>query len=42
LQQERIDAYREYIADVTSAAYPAAEHDVSIADDQLSRFLEQI
>lgn len=42
LQQERVSAYQEYIADVASASYPSSEHDVSISNDELSRFLEQI
>lgn len=42
LQQERISAYREYIDDVASAAYPAGEHDVSITGDELSKFLAEI
>ncbi|MEM7259679.1 MAG: 3-methyl-2-oxobutanoate hydroxymethyltransferase, partial [Pseudomonadota bacterium] len=42
LQQERISAYQEYIADVNAASYPATEHDVSIAGEELSLFLAQL
>ncbi len=40
LQRERVEAYREYIADVTSGAFPAASHIVDIADDEYEAFLE--
>jgi 3-methyl-2-oxobutanoate hydroxymethyltransferase len=36
LQQERIAAFREFIADVNSGAYPAAEHDVPISDEEFN------
>ncbi len=42
LQQERIAAYREYIADVEGKSYPAAEHSVSIKQDELMRFFDAI
>ncbi len=42
LQQERINAYQEYIDDVSSGAYPDASHDVSITADELSRFKAEI
>lgn len=42
LQQERISAYQEYIADVESQAYPASSHDVSIENYELDRFVESI
>lgn len=42
LQQERIAAFREFIADVDSGAYPAAEHTVPVADDEFEAFLERI
>lgn len=42
LQQERIAAYREYIADVEGRSYPATEHDVSIEQDEFKRFLDAI
>ena len=42
LQRERIDAYREYIADVTSGAFPASRHTVEIANDEYEAFLETL
>jgi len=42
LQQERIAAYREYIADVENRAFPTPEHDVSIEGDEFDRFLDSI
>ena len=42
LQQERIAAYREFINDVKGKSYPAVEHDVSIEQDEFSRFLDAI
>ncbi len=42
LQQERIAAYQEYISDVQSTSYPAAQHDVEIAEDEFARFLEGV
>jgi len=39
LQDERISAYREYIADVTSGAFPEASHSVEISDDVLNAAL---
>ncbi|MDA7428977.1 3-methyl-2-oxobutanoate hydroxymethyltransferase [Primorskyibacter aestuariivivens] len=42
LQQERIAAFGEFIADVKSGTYPAPEHSVSIADAELAAFLETI
>jgi 3-methyl-2-oxobutanoate hydroxymethyltransferase len=41
LQQERIAAFGEFIADVRSGAYPAPQHSVAIADDEFARFLER-
>jgi 3-methyl-2-oxobutanoate hydroxymethyltransferase len=41
LQSERVTAFREFIADVGSGAYPAPEHNVQIAEDTMSRFLDQ-
>lgn len=40
LQAERVAAYREYIADVTSGAFPANGHCVGIKDDVLSEVRE--
>ncbi len=42
LQQERIAAYREYIADIESQSFPAGEHEVSIEQDEFERFLDSI
>ncbi|MGL5011830.1 MAG: 3-methyl-2-oxobutanoate hydroxymethyltransferase, partial [Paracoccaceae bacterium] len=39
LQQERIGAFREFVADVQSGAYPAAEHDVAIGDAEFGAFV---
>ena len=33
LQQERVAAYKEYIDDVQSGAFPTASHIVNMADD---------
>jgi 3-methyl-2-oxobutanoate hydroxymethyltransferase len=40
LQQERIAAFREYIADVNSGAYPEDKHIVHMPSDELNRFNE--
>jgi 3-methyl-2-oxobutanoate hydroxymethyltransferase len=42
LQQERIAAFGEYIADINSGAYPAPNHVVPIADGELEKFLSMI
>jgi 3-methyl-2-oxobutanoate hydroxymethyltransferase len=42
LQQERVSAYREYIADVNSGSYPSDDHDVSIEDTELAQFIAKI
>lgn len=42
LQAERIAAYKEYIADVSSSSYPAQEHDVDIRAEEFDRFLEEV
>ena len=41
LQQERIAAFKEFIADVGSGAYPQPQHNVSIAEAEYGQFLEQ-
>jgi 3-methyl-2-oxobutanoate hydroxymethyltransferase len=41
LQNERIAAFKEFIADVNSGAYPEQQHNVPISDDELSRFMER-
>ncbi|TPI58136.1 3-methyl-2-oxobutanoate hydroxymethyltransferase [Mesorhizobium sp. B3-1-3] len=38
LQRERIAAYREFIADVRTGAYPEPQHVVPIADEELAAF----
>ena len=42
LQQERIAAYREFIADVNNGAYPAPQHVVPIEDVEFARFVARI
>lgn len=39
LQRERIAAYREFIADVDSGAYPAPQHAAPIDDEEFARFV---
>jgi 3-methyl-2-oxobutanoate hydroxymethyltransferase len=39
LQYERVAAFREFIDDVHSGAYPAPEHAVSIKDDEFEAFI---
>ena len=41
LQAERIAAFKEFIADIGSGAYPAPHHNVPIPDDEMTRFLDQ-
>ncbi|PZM10607.1 3-methyl-2-oxobutanoate hydroxymethyltransferase [Rhizobium tubonense] len=42
LQQERIAAFSEFVADVTSGAYPAEPHHVAIDDAELKAFLDHL
>ncbi len=42
LQQERIAAFGEFVGDVTSGAYPAPQHNVAMADAELSTFLAEV
>jgi 3-methyl-2-oxobutanoate hydroxymethyltransferase len=42
LQQERIAAYGEFVADVHSGAYPAARHAVKIDDGEFAKFLARL
>lgn len=42
LQNERVAAFKEYIADVESGAYPEERHIVRIAPDEFERFLERM
>ena len=38
LQQERVAAFSEFIADVETGTYPAPQHNVPIADDEFTAF----
>ncbi|MFT7309625.1 MAG: 3-methyl-2-oxobutanoate hydroxymethyltransferase [Paracoccaceae bacterium] len=40
LQDERIQAFSEFAADVQSGAFPAREHLVSMHDDEIEKFRE--
>jgi len=42
LQRERIAAFGEFAADVTSSGYPADEHNVGIPDAEFEAFLAQL
>lgn len=42
LQQERIAAFREYVADVESKAYPEEKHIVRMAPDELEIFMDKL
>lgn len=42
LQAERIAAFGEFVADVKSGAYPGAEHDVPMNDDEMSRLISML
>lgn len=42
LQNERIAAFREFKADVATGGYPAAEHSVTIKDDEFDAFLRSV
>ena len=42
LHAERVAAYSEYRADVSGGAYPADEHKLQIADDEMARFIEAL
>jgi 3-methyl-2-oxobutanoate hydroxymethyltransferase len=42
LQQERIAAFREYVQDIQSGAYPAERHTVGVSDSELTEFLADI
>eukprot|EP01132_Coremiostelium_polycephalum_P004351 gene4351-5447_t len=42
LQQERVAAFSEFVADVHAKNYPAAEHVVGIPHDELDRFLKEL
>jgi 3-methyl-2-oxobutanoate hydroxymethyltransferase len=38
LQRDRVAAFREFIADVNSGAYPQPQHAVPISDEELVKF----
>lgn len=38
LQQERINAFKEYIADVNTGGYPQPQHNVAMQDDEFEAF----
>jgi 3-methyl-2-oxobutanoate hydroxymethyltransferase len=42
LQRERVAAFREYVADVESGAYPENRHLVRMAEEELNRFREAL
>jgi len=42
MQQERVSAFREYIADVQTHAFPAPEHVIHVGQDVVDTFLEKI
>jgi 3-methyl-2-oxobutanoate hydroxymethyltransferase len=42
LQQERVAAFAEFVADVQSQVYPGPEHTVGIPQDELNRFLKEL
>ena len=42
LQRERVAAFREFIADVRTGAYPAPEHTVPIADEEFEQFTAEL
>lgn len=40
LQEERVAAFKEFIADVNSGAYPEAKHCVPVSDEEFAKFEE--
>ncbi|MFZ2099625.1 MAG: 3-methyl-2-oxobutanoate hydroxymethyltransferase [Oricola sp.] len=42
LQRERVAAFREFVRDVDDGVYPAAEHMVHVADEELAEFMRRI
>jgi 3-methyl-2-oxobutanoate hydroxymethyltransferase len=42
LQQERVAAFKEFISDIQTGAYPATQHLVPIADAEFEGFLKRI
>ncbi len=41
LEKERVAAFREFVADVRSGGYPAAQHSVTIEDAEFEQFLAE-
>ncbi|WP_424990973.1 3-methyl-2-oxobutanoate hydroxymethyltransferase [Fluviibacterium sp. S390] len=42
LQEERINAFKEFGADIANGAYPASEHSVPISDAELEKFTSRL
>lgn len=42
MQQERVSAFREYIADVQTKAFPAPQHVIRVAQEVVDAFLEKL
>jgi 3-methyl-2-oxobutanoate hydroxymethyltransferase len=42
LQQERVAAFKEFIADVNSGAYPEEKHLVPISDEEFEKFATRL
>lgn len=42
LQQERINAFKEFIADVNGGGYPRPQHNVAMADDEFAAFMASV
>ena len=42
LQEERVSAFQEFIADVQTGAYPQPEHVVQIKDEEYAAFIAQV
>lgn len=42
LQNERVSAFKEFVADVNTGVYPAPEHVVPIADAEFEQFLDRM
>lgn len=42
MQQERVSAFREYIADVQTNIFPGPEHIISVQPDVVNEFLEKL
>jgi 3-methyl-2-oxobutanoate hydroxymethyltransferase len=42
LQSERVAAFKEFVADVQTGAYPQPQHDVAIADAEYARFVSDL